>query len=342
MTQSAFLRTLAGEKIDPAPIWLMRQAGRYLPEYRETRKRAGGFLELCFSPALATEVTLQPIRRFGFDAAILFCDILVVPLALGQKVWFEEGEGPRLEPITGEQDFAQLSMEGFLERLEPVFEAIRLIKQALPPETPLIGFAGAPWTLATYMIAGRGSTDHAAAKLCALEQPALFQKILDLTTEGVATFLHAQAAAGVDAVKLFDSWAGAAWPSLFDRACVAPAAIIREELAAAAPGLPLIAFPRGSGAALPSYARRVKPQGLSVDSATDLAWAAERVDTPCALQGNLDPVFMRGPKEAIAAELDRIREAMKNRPHILNLGHGLTPESQIDNVSFLVEHWRRR
>lgn len=342
MTQSAFLRTLAGEKIDPSPIWLMRQAGRYLPEYRETRAKAGGFLDLCFSPELATEVTLQPIRRFGFDAAILFSDILITPLGLGQKVWFEEGEGPRLEPIASKADFDRLTLEGFLERLEPVFEAIRRIKRELPPETPLIGFAGAPWTLATYMIAGRGSSDHAAAKLFALEQPQLFQSILDLATEAVTALLEAQAKAGVDAVKLFDSWAGAAWPSLYERAVIAPAAEIRAELAGKAPNTPLIAFPRGAGAVLPTYAAAVKPQCLAIDSATDLAWAAKAVETPCALQGNLDPIFMRGPRDALAPELDRIREAMSERPHILNLGHGITPQSAIENVSFLVEHWRTR
>ena len=340
MTQSAFLRTLAGEKIDPSPVWLMRQAGRYLPEYRATREKAGGYLDLCFNPELATEVTLQPIRRFGFDTAILFSDILVIPLALGQKVWFEEGEGPRLEPVATAEAFAKLSLDGYLERLEPVFEAIRRIKRELPEGTPLIGFAGAPWTLATYMIHGRGSKDHAEAKLFALEQPELFQRMLDLTTEAVSGFLDAQAAAGVDAVKLFDSWAGATWPSLFDRACAAPAAQIRESLAQKRPGLPLIAFPRGAGTALPAYAEAVRPHGLAIDSATDLGWAAKAVETPCALQGNLDPVFMRGPQDAILPELDRIREAVGDRPHILNLGHGITPQSQIENVSFLVERWR--
>ena len=341
MTQSAFLRTLAGEKIDPSPIWLMRQAGRYLPEYRETRAEAGGFLDLCFNPELATEVTLQPIRRFGFDAAILFSDILVAPLALGQKVWFEEGEGPRLEPAATADAIDRLDFDGFLERLEPVFEAIRRIKQGLPPGTPLIGFSGAPWTLATYMLAGRGSSDHAVAKLFALEQPALFDRLIEINAKAVAMLLQAQADAGVDAVKIFDSWAGAAWPSLFERACVAPAAEIRETLAASHPNLPLIAFPRGSGAALPAYAEAVKPQAVAIDSATDLAWAAKAVEFPCALQGNLDPIFMRGPQEALAPELDRIRSAVEGRPHILNLGHGITPQSQIDNVSFLVEHWRK-
>ena len=340
MTQSAFLRTLSGEKIDPAPIWLMRQAGRYLPEYRETRTQAGGFLDLCFSPELATEVTLQPIRRFGFDAAILFSDILVVPLALGQKVWFEEGEGPRLEPAATAEAIDKLSFDGFLDRLGPVFEAIKRIKQGLPEGTPLIGFAGAPWTLATYMIAGRGSADHAVAKLFALEQPELFRRIIDMTTEAVSIFLQAQANAGVDAVKLFDSWAGAAWPHLFETVCVAPAAQLRETLATTNPGLPLIAFPRGAGAALPAYTRAVRPHGLAIDSATDIGWAAKAIDTPCALQGNLDPIFMRGPKEALAPELDRIRAAMQDRPHILNLGHGITPQSHIENVTFLVEYWR--
>lgn len=342
MTDAALLRALAGEAVDPAPIWLMRQAGRYLPEYKATRAEAGGFLDLCFSPALATEVTLQPIRRFGFDAAILFSDILVTPLALGQEVWFEEGEGPRLEPIQTEAALDALSLDGFLDRLSPVFEAIERIVAALPPDVPLIGFAGAPWTLATYMIAGRGSTDHAVAKLFALEQPALFQRMIDLTTEAVCQFLIRQRAAGVAAVKLFDSWAGAAWPSLFDAAVLAPAQRIVEAVRAADASTPIIAFPRGAGASAARYAALVKPDGLALDSAMDLTWARDAIDPRVCLQGNLDPLFLRGPTDALAAELDRIRDAMAGRAHILNLGHGVTPQSQIENVSFLVEHWRKR
>ncbi|MEM9724597.1 MAG: uroporphyrinogen decarboxylase [Pseudomonadota bacterium] len=339
MTESAFLKTLNGEVVRPAPVWLMRQAGRYLPEYRATRAEAGGFLDLCFNPALATEVTLQPLRRYGFDAAILFSDILVIPLALGQNVWFEEGEGPRLTPVTTEAELDALSLEGFEERLGPVFEAIRRIKAAAP-ETPLIGFAGAPWTLATYMINGRGSTDHAVAKLFALEKPDLFRRMIDLLTTAASRFLIAQRAAGVDAVKLFDSWAGAAWPSLFETACQRPATAVRDALDQSAPGTPLIAFPRGAGAALASYAAEVRPAGLAVDSATDLAWAARVVDTACALQGNLDPIFLRGPLDALDRELSRIRAAMDGRPHILNLGHGITPQSKPEVVAHLVERWR--
>lgn len=340
MTDSRFLRALSGEPVTPAPIWLMRQAGRYLPEYRETRAEAGGFLDLCFNPELATEVTLQPIRRFGFDAAILFSDILVIPWALEQKVWFVQGEGPRLEPVATVAEFEALRIEGAVERLSPVFEAIRRIKAALPPEVPLIGFAGAPWTLATYMIAGRGSSDHATAKLFTLEQPELFQRLIDLATEAVGRFLEAQIDAGVDAVKLFDSWASAAWPSLFEKAVLAPAAAIRDRVKAARPQTPLIAFPRGAGGALKAYAEAVRPDGLALDSGVDPAWAAAQIDPKIALQGNLDPIFMRGPKEALGPELDRIRAAMAGRPHILNLGHGITPESKIENVSYLIDYWR--
>ncbi|MEL6978218.1 MAG: uroporphyrinogen decarboxylase [Pseudomonadota bacterium] len=342
MTEPALLRALAGEAVDPAPIWLMRQAGRYLPEYKATRAEAGGFLDLCFAPDLATEVTLQPIRRFGFDAAILFSDILVTPLALGQKVWFAEGEGPRLDPVVSAAALDALSMDLFLERLAPVFEAIRQIKAALPLDVPLIGFAGAPWTLATYMIAGRGSTDHAVAKQFVLAEPELFARMIDLLTEAVGVFLVKQREAGVDAVKLFDSWAGAAWPSLFDRAVAAPAQRIVEAVRAADPQTPVIAFPRGAGASAARYAALVRPNGLALDSAADLACARDAVDPSICLQGNLDPIFLRGPTDPMARELDAIRAAMAGRAHILNLGHGITPESRIEAVSFLVDHWRRR
>lgn len=341
MIKPSFLRALSGESVDPAPVWLMRQAGRYLPEYRATRADAGGFLDLCFNPELATEVTLQPIRRFGFDAAILFSDILVTPLALGQRVWFEPGEGPRLDPIQTANDLDALSLERIEPTLEPVFQAIRQIKAALPADTPLIGFAGAPWTLATYMIQGRGSSDHVGAKLFALEQPDVFDRMIGLLTDAVTRLLKAQIDAGVDAVKIFDSWSGAAWSSLFDRACVAPAERIRGALKASHPHTPFIAFPRGCGGSLAAYAAVVRPDGLAIDSSADLAWAASVVDPKIALQGNLDPVFMRGPIDALGPELDRIRSAMAGRPHVLNLGHGITPESQIANVEALIRHWRR-
>ncbi len=342
--ESTFLRALKGEVVSPAPVWIMRQAGRYLPEYRATRKEAGSFLDLCYSPRLATEVTLQPIRRFGFDAAILFSDILVIPWALGRDVRFEEGVGPRLDPIEApeEVDALESQLEGMVERLSPVMEAVKSIRAALPPQTPLIGFAGAPWTLATYMIAGRGTPDQALAKLFAYTHPKAFDKLIRILEEAVVRLLTAQSDAGANALKIFDSWAGSLTPSMIDGASIGPLTRIRQALLKSASEKPLIVFPRGVGETYVRYDAEVAPDGLALDQSVDANWAARTLTSSKALQGNLDPVLMRAPLEAVKREIEFLRTAMAGRPHILNLGHGVTPESKIENVAYLLETWRQK
>ncbi|MEL6316041.1 MAG: uroporphyrinogen decarboxylase [Pseudomonadota bacterium] len=334
------LRVLRGELVEPSPMWLMRQAGRYLPEYRATRAEAGSFLDLCFSPKLAAEVTLQPIRRFGFDAAILFSDILVIPWALGQSLTFVEGEGPRLDPVDSAERFASLSEDGFLERLEPVFEAIALIKAQLPAETPLIGFAGAPWTLATYVIGGRGSTDHAPAKALAAADPGLFAAILDQLTRCVSAFLTRQVAAGVDVVKVFDSWAGSTPAPLVEEAVIAPTTKIAAHLRETASSTPLIAFPRGLGLATPAYARAVRPDGLALDTPVRFEDAKALVQGPACLQGNLDPLLLLGEEAPLLERVAALKAASAGAPHIFNLGHGITPTARISNVEAMIRAWR--
>lgn len=340
MTAPALLRVLRGEPSSPAPVWLMRQAGRYLPEYRETRLRAGSFLDLCFTPDLATEVTLQPIRRFGFDAAILFSDILVAPWAMGQSVRFEEGVGPIVETVRSRADAEALAVEGAVERLEPVLQAVRQIKAALPAGTPLIGFAGAPWTLATYLFGGKGSVDQAPTKLAALGDPEMFSLTMAKLEQLVGDFLIAQIDAGVDAVKIFDSWAGAATAAMMREHVEAPLARLTARLKRERPEAPVIVFPRGVGSALERMQSVIAPDGLALDSGVDAAWAAQTLTSATALQGNIDPVFMRGPEAALLVELDRLRDAMRGRPHILNLGHGITPEADIARVEAMLTHWR--
>lgn len=343
--QGSFLRALSGETVRPSPMWMMRQAGRYLPEYRAVRAKAGGFLDLCFTPELATEVTLQPIRRFGFDAAILFSDILVIPWALGQPLKFVEGEGPRLEPIDTPAAFEALNEEGFLERLAPVFEAIRRIKAALGPETPLIGFAGAPWTLATYMIAGRGTPDQAPAKALAAQDPALFEAYMQLLSRCVARFLAAQQRAGVDALKIFDSWAGSAAGPLQETAVIAPTAAAMAALRQEAPTTPVIAFPRGVDAGLEAYVAAVRPDGLALGQEKSLSAVRERLASTesamITLQGALDPALLTGPSEPLSEALTAMaRETAEIGPHIFNLGHGITPDASIERVEQMMREWR--
>lgn len=316
----------------------MRQAGRYLPEYRALRARAGDFLSLCFTPEHAVEATLQPIRRYGFDAAILFSDILVVNWALGQSLRFAEGEGPLLNPITDKAGFDALDPNGLTERLAPVYEAVRRLKAELGAETPLIGFAGAPWTLATYAIAGRGTPDQAPAKSLLREDPSLFHALIDLLTRSVAAHLQAQIKAGADAVMLFDSWAGSAPRDAFDAICLEPFARIRAELPAETP---VIAFPRGSG---PEGFATFDAQGgatcLGLDHSVDLDWAAENLVNTPALQGAIDPALLLGSRADLERALDATRRAMEKRPHILNLAHGITPKVDPEMVAHLLTYWR--
>jgi uroporphyrinogen decarboxylase len=338
----ALLRVLGGETLSPPPIWLMRQAGRYLPEYQETRKKAGGFLELCYTPELATEVTLQPIHRFGFDAAILFSDILVVPDGLGQKVWFEAGHGPRLEPLQGREDLAKLRLEEMVEALSPVYDAVRKLRRDLPAETALIGFAGAPWTVASYMIEGGGSKDFATAKRWAYEDPEGFQALIDLLIEATAQHLIAQADAGAEVVQIFDSWAGV-WPEPeLRRWSLKPLAEIVAKVKAAHPEIPVILFPRGAGLLYEAYAEETGADALSLDTTVPLDWAAKTLQPKVALQGSLDPIVLAAGGRALEDSVKRILGKLCGGPFVFNLGHGIVPQTPPENVARLVELVRGR
>jgi uroporphyrinogen decarboxylase len=313
----------------------MRQAGRYLPEYREVRARAGSFLELCYTPALAAEVSLQPLRRFELDAAILFSDILVIPDALGQEVRFETGEGPRLEPMTPE-GLGKLRPETVLDRLNPVFETLQQVKTALPPDKTLIGFCGSPWTVATYMIAGHGSTDQAAARIFALTQPEAFARLLDILVEASITYLVRQFEAGADVVQLFESWAMNLDPQQFRDYVIAPNRRIVEGVRARIPGAAFIGFPRGAAAMLPAYADAVRPDVLGIDFSTPPESVDADLPKSLPVQGNLDPIRLLAGGAQLDAAIDGIIAAFGNRPHIFNLGHGILPQTPIENVERLV------
>ncbi len=335
-----FLAALAGQRQKTPPIWLMRQAGRYLPEYRELRTTAPTFLKFCYEPRLAVEATLQPIRRFGFDAAILFSDILVLPDALGQRVSFEAGDGPRLEPICDADGLAKLRDEPDWGRLAPVFEALDRVKGALPKETALIGFCGAPWTVASYMIAGRGTPDQAPARLFAYRHPAVFARLIDRLVDASAEHLRRQFAAGADAAQIFNSWAGVLPPAEFDRWCVAPIAAIAAKVRAAAPNARLIAFPRGAGAQLAKFAGLAGIDAIGLDTATDPRSAVAALPERVTLQGNLDPLALVAGGRRLDEEIERVLTGFAGRAHIFNLGHGVPPETPIDHVERLVARVR--
>lgn len=331
------LRVLAGEALATPPIWLMRQAGRYLPEYRATRAKAGSFLDLCYTPEFAEEVTLQPIRRYGFDAAILFADILLIPHALGQKLDFVVGEGPRLEPITDGKGIGRLRpVNEVHETLAPVYETVRRLSKSLPMETTLIGFAGAPWTVATYMVAGQGTSDQGPARHWMYADPEGFDRLIDLITEATIAYLSHQILAGAEVVKLFDSWAGSLAPDMFERYAVRPAAKIVAALAALHPGVPVIGFPRGAGALYLSYAAGTGVQGLALDAQVPMDWARREMGAQVALQGNLDPMLMVAGGDALSHTARRLVEQMAGTPYIFNLGHGITPEADPGNVDVLL------
>ena len=331
-----FLQVMDGAVHVRPPVWLMRQAGRYLPEYREIRATAPSFIEFCYSPKLAAEATLQPIRRFGFDAAILFSDILVVPDALGQKVSFESGEGPRLDAIADEAGFAGLHGKVDLDRLAPVLETIVRVKEALPAATALIGFCGAPWTVASYMVAGHGTPDQAPARLLAYRDRVLFGKIIDRLVEASIDYLDAQVGAGVDCVQIFDSWAGVLPVGEFEQWCVKPVQAVIAGLRARHPGVRIIAFPRGADARLPALARQLGAQAIGLDTSVEPAWAAAAVDPHIVLQGNLDPLALLAGGEALDRAVEAILAAFKGRPHIFNLGHGILPPTPIAHVERLM------
>jgi uroporphyrinogen decarboxylase len=335
------LRVLAGGREAIPPIWLMRQAGRYLPEYRAIRAKADGFLDLCFDAKRAAEITLQPIRRFGFDAAILFSDILVVPHALGQKVTFHEGEGPQLDALSDPSALKRLQHEIDHARLAAVYEAIMLAKQDLPPSVALLGFCGAPWTVATYMIAGRGTVDQLPARSFAYGHPEAFAKLIDVLVEASASYLIRQIAAGVDAVQIFDTWAGILPGEEFRRWCVEPCgrivAAVRKEI----PGARIIGFPRNAASELTSFLEAVAVDAIGLDWTVELAFARDHIQTRRPVQGNLDPLALQVGGRALDRSIDAILEALSGGPFIFNLGHGVLPETPIANVERLVERVRK-
>ncbi|MGE0628372.1 MAG: uroporphyrinogen decarboxylase [Hyphomicrobiaceae bacterium] len=338
MDQCAFLKPFSGVTVTPPPIWLMRQAGRYLPEYRTVRAEAGSFLDLCYSPKLAAEVTLQPIRRFGFDAAILFSDILVVPHALGQQVSFAEGEGPVLEPIRSIVDLSRLDQARTPERFGLVFETVARVRDKLPAETALIGFCGGPWTVATYMVGGRGSPDQADARLWAYRDPVGFARLIDLVTEVSIAYLSGQILAGADTVQLFDSWAGSLPGDELERWVIAPTRRIVDEISRRHPQVPIIGFPRGAGVHVPHYVDSTGVDGIGCDTTMPLPELKERIaDLGVVMQGNLDPLLLVAGGEAMERRVREILSEAAGAPFIFNLGHGIVPQTPPQNVARLVE-----
>ncbi|HEY0275097.1 MAG TPA: uroporphyrinogen decarboxylase [Paenirhodobacter sp.] len=338
MTDKTILRALRGEVLPVPPVWMMRQAGRYLPEYRATRAQAGDFLSLCYTPDLAAEVTLQPIRRYGFDAAILFADILLLPQALGADLWFAPGEGPRLSTLTTPEGLRALRPKDDIhDRLAPVYETMRIVSRELPRETTLIGFAGAPWTVATYMIAGRGTPDQGPAHALKVADRATFQGLIDLLTEATIEYLSQQVLAGAEVIKLFDSWAGSLKGADFDDFAVKPTARIIAALKARHPGLPVIAFPREAGAGYIGFARKTGADCVAIDNSVSADWAAAQVQIDGCVQGNLDPSHMVTGGQALIEATRDVVHAFKGGPHIFNLGHGITPDADPENVALMVE-----
>jgi len=334
------LSALAGEALAPPPIWLMRQAGRYLPEYRTLREKAGGFLDLCYTPALAAEVTLQPVRRFGFDAAILFSDILVVPDALGQRVAFLEGEGPKLDPIRSGRDLERLDAKQTSTKFACVFETVARVRQDLDAEVALIGFCGAPWTVATYMVGGAGSADQADARAWAYRDRAGFQRLIDIVTDASLAYLDGQVRAGADALQIFDSWAGSLPDDEFERWVVAPTSRIVKELSSRHPSVPIIGFPRGAGANAGRYVEATGVQGLGCDTSVPLPEMRALASRGVAVQGNLDPLLLVAGGTGLETRVHEILSAMQGVPHVFNLGHGIVPQTPPENVARLVSRVR--
>ncbi len=332
------MRVLDGETLSPPPLWLMRQAGRYLPEYRETRAKAGSFLDLCYSPDHAVEVSLQPIRRYGFDAAILFSDILVIPDAMKRNVRFTEGHGPEMDPID-ETGIAGLDGENVVDYLQPVLETVKRLRNELPSDTTLLGFCGAPWTVATYMIAGRGTPDQAPARLFAYRHPRAFEHLLMLLADVSADYLVAQIDAGADAVQIFDSWAGVLGEKEFEAFAIRPVARMIASIRSRRPQARIIAFAKGAGYLLKTYRQKTGADAIGLDWAVPLAFAAElQKDGP--VQGNLDPMRVVAGGRSLEEGIDDILQVLGNGPLIFNLGHGITPQADPENVSRLVERVR--
>ena len=332
--EKKLLNVLRGKQESVPPVWLMRQAGRYLPEYRELRAEKGGFLELVYDSDAAAEVTLQPIRRFGFDGSILFSDILIIPYAMGQKLWFEAGEGPRLSPRLAEESLERLEPD--TSRLEPIYDIVRKVAAALPPETTFLGFAGSPWTIATYMVNGQGSKDQSEARRMAYLEADRFSSLIDAITEMTIEYLCGQIEAGVDAVQLFDSWAGSLSPAQFERWVIKPNAQIVRGVKARYPDTPIIGFPKGAGGKISAYAEKTGVDAIGIDETVDPVWANSVLPENIPVQGNLDPLALIAGGEALEEAVANIRSAFAGRPHIFNLGHGIQKDTPIEHVEKLL------
>ncbi|MBM3517952.1 MAG: uroporphyrinogen decarboxylase [Alphaproteobacteria bacterium] len=333
---SPLVRVLRGARVDPVPLWLMRQAGRYLPEYQQVRAEARDFLDLCYRPELAFEVSLQPVRRYGLDAAIVFADILLVADALGQRVEYQAGEGPVLEPIRTLGDVKRLAAAGVHDRLAPVYETVRRLRASLPLETAVLGFAGAPWTVAAYMVEGRGNRDFATPRRWAHEDAPAFGQLIGLLVDVTAEYLGAQIDAGADAVQLFDSWAGVLPSPAYEQWCIAPVTAIVERVHLSHPGIPVIGFSRTASPMLAQFARESGVDVLSLDTAVPTAWAARELAPETPLQGNLDPYALVTGGAALRTEVERIIGAWRGRPHVFNLGHGIVPETPPEHIAELI------
>jgi uroporphyrinogen decarboxylase len=333
------LSTLRGEKQPVPPVWLMRQAGRYLPEYRALRAEKGGFLALVNDSEAAAEITLQPIRRFGMDGAILFSDILIVPMALGQDLWFETGEGPRLAPVVQSRQVLD-DLKPSPAPLEPVYATVRRVAGMLPPSTTFLGFAGSPWTVATYMIAGQGSREQSEARRLAYADPGLMSELVTRIADCTVEYLLGQIEAGVEAVQLFDSWSGSLAPAQFERWVIAPTERIVSALRARAPDTPIIGFPKGAGGKLAAYARETRVDAIGIDESVDPAWANSVLPEGLPVQGNLDPLALIAGGETLDTAIDRILAAFADRPHIFNLGHGIQQDTPIAHVGQLLARVR--
>jgi uroporphyrinogen decarboxylase len=334
--EGSFLKVLSGQASAPPPIWLMRQAGRYLPEYREVRGKVPSFLDLCLNPELAAEVTLQPLRRFDLDAAIVFSDILIVPYALGQKVVFVEGEGPRLDPVGDAKAIAGLRQEGAVSALAPVYETVARVTASLPENILLIGFCGAPWTVATYMVEGSGSKDQARARLLAYREPEVFQALIDLLVDVSADYLLGQARAGASALQIFDSWAGSLPEDQFSRWCIAPTKRLVERVKAEAPDVPIIGFPRGAGLLGERYVKETGVDAISCDTSLPLEFVRDRLQSLVPVQGNLDPLLLLAGGPELDARVDAILTTLGRSPFVFNLGHGIHPDTPVEHVARLV------
>ncbi|MDC0073532.1 uroporphyrinogen decarboxylase [Alphaproteobacteria bacterium] len=330
------LKVLSGEKVSPPPVWLMRQAGRYLPEYRKTREKAGSFLDLCYNPILASEVTLQPIKRFNFDAAILFADILLVCDALGQNIKFIENIGPVLEPVRSFSDFNNLSLNKHIDKLYPVYETVDIVKNKLSENIPLIGFAGSPWTVATYMIEGKSSKNYEYVKLLSYNQKDLFNSIIELITEITIQYLKKQIKYGAKIIQLFDSWSGILSENDFHKWCIVPTKTIVKELKNTYPGIPIIGFPRGSGEKIKDYVEITNIDCVGLDTTISISLAKD-LQNKVIIQGNLDPIALLADKSYLIKESKYLLRNLSKGPYIFNLGHGILPQTPIDNVSHLLD-----